>query len=726
MRRLTPIAFPDLLRRMKREVEICQAIFDLPARNWFSPAGECDFSARHFSHRASAPVGPAAGPQTQLAQNIVLSWLAGARILELKTVQENDRLEIPRPCIHIPNVGYNIEWSQELAVPESLLEYAKAIYLIEILKYTSAFGAFPSDIQTSSDAVFDISVGYDLQGIRSEKVTWFLRSIQQPARYFDELRRELSADYRQFLDLKLPPAISDCVTLSTFHGCPAHQIEAMVRYLLEELRLNVIVKFNPTLLGYETACQILIDRLGYSHLKLCPEAFERDLQYEEALEIMQRLNSVARECGLGVGAKFTNTLIVANNPAFFPTQPDPYMYLSGQPLHVMAMNLMQRFREDLGFEIPVSFSAGIDHQNFPAAVACGMVPVTTCTDLLRQGGYARLPRYLGSLAEEMRRSKVTTRENYVLSSWGHGAEAVRQALLSTNGGLQIWEREGARLTAIAKERPDELSRALRETALLAGFDSEAILLQATRIAGRLNGREIVPRLASEPRYHARSNQKEPHHINRELGLYDCINCDLCVSACPNDAIFVYEAVPCEAPTERLRLVPGKPLMRAPGEGYVIRKAHQLAIVETLCNECSNCEVYCPQQGAPDKLKEHVFIALEDFWAAAPREGFCRRDNVLYARLGSTEWIFSPNPEGTHATVRGDGFRLIVQLDPLEIQEVSRSGSEELIFDSSLLWRMKTVWESIFESTKPNAVNPDPVIHGNAKPRQYTASVEGHT
>ena len=143
MTTLAPIPFPDLVRRMRAEAARAEAIFDLPRKKWFAPgegrAGH-DFSAVHFGRRASTPVGPAAGPHTQLAQNIVLAWLAGSRILELKTVQVNDRLEIPRPCIHAPNVGYNVEWSQELTVAESLREYAKAAYLIEILKATGAFG----------------------------------------------------------------------------------------------------------------------------------------------------------------------------------------------------------------------------------------------------------------------------------------------------------------------------------------------------------------------------------------------------------------------------------------------------------------------------------------------------------------------------------------------------------------------------------------------------------
>ena len=70
------------------------------------------------------------------------------------------------------------------------------------------------------------------------------------------------------------------------------------------------------------------------------------------------------------------------------------MYLSGPPLHVLAMNLVARFRREFGASIPISFSAGIDQKNFPDAVALGLVPVTVCSDLLKTGGYGRAPRLL--------------------------------------------------------------------------------------------------------------------------------------------------------------------------------------------------------------------------------------------------------------------------------------------------------------------------------------------
>ena len=122
--------------------------------------------------RAANPIGPAAGPHTQLAQNIALGWLAGARIFELKTVQINDRLTLSRPCIDMATVGYNTEWSQELRLEESLREYVKASMLIEILGAWGLVGMKAERPQArgerglgSPDAfVFDISVGYDLEG----------------------------------------------------------------------------------------------------------------------------------------------------------------------------------------------------------------------------------------------------------------------------------------------------------------------------------------------------------------------------------------------------------------------------------------------------------------------------------------------------------------------------------------------------------------------------------
>ena len=86
-----------------------------------------------FGRYLATPVGPSAGPHTQLSQNIVSAFLCGGRFIELKTVQVKDDLVIPRPCIDMTDEGYNVEWSQELTLEESAHEYVVAWALLHLL-----------------------------------------------------------------------------------------------------------------------------------------------------------------------------------------------------------------------------------------------------------------------------------------------------------------------------------------------------------------------------------------------------------------------------------------------------------------------------------------------------------------------------------------------------------------------------------------------------------------
>ena len=84
------------------------------------------------------------------------------------------------------------------------------------------------------------------------------------------------------------------VTLSTMHGCPPHEIEAICRYMLEEKGLNTFVKLNPTLLGYARVREIL-DVCGFGYIGLKEESFDHDLKLTQALEMLERLMALAKE-----------------------------------------------------------------------------------------------------------------------------------------------------------------------------------------------------------------------------------------------------------------------------------------------------------------------------------------------------------------------------------------------------------------------------------------------
>jgi putative selenate reductase len=593
---LVPQHVSVLLARLLHEHESGGPIFGLPREGFWSGHEGLDLSVPFHGRRAANGVGPAAGPHTQLALNLVVSWLAGSRILELKTVQINDRLEIPRPCIDAANIGFNVEWSQELRLEESLDEYVSGWFLIHVLQHLNPMGASADCMDTT----FDLSVGYDLAGIQSDAIASWIDSVLDASDRIAKLRDELPPALKAAVaDVEVPGQISRTVTLSTFHGCPADEIEGIVEHLYERHGVDVIVKLNPTLLGYERVDELLRERMGYTHIELDREAFEKDLQWEQAMAMFERLGTSAAARGLGLGAKFTNTLVVKNHKTFFPN--DPVMYLSGQPLHVLAMTLANRFVQatDGRYGAP-SFSAGVDAKNFFEAAACGMVPVTTCTDLLRPGGYTRLPKFLDKLAQEMGKLGAATTPEYILLRAGQSKDAAHDA-------AAVWKAAQANLAAYAE------------------------------------------RVANDPRYSAAKNAKEPRKVGSPLALFDCLSCNKCVPVCPQQANFVLAIGAMELDTADL-VVAGGAVEQRPAR-FETAKVEQWACYSDFCNECGNCDVFCPEDGGPYRVKPRFFSTPASFDASAPGDAFLVEEGRVLARL---EGVVHELSESGEQAVFSDG------------------------------------------------------------------------
>ena len=65
----------------------------------FSPSADNPFRTESYGKLLETPIGVAAGPHTQMSQNIIAAWLTGSRYIELKTVQTLDELDVAKPCI---------------------------------------------------------------------------------------------------------------------------------------------------------------------------------------------------------------------------------------------------------------------------------------------------------------------------------------------------------------------------------------------------------------------------------------------------------------------------------------------------------------------------------------------------------------------------------------------------------------------------------------------------
>ncbi len=486
---LTPMSLAQLLGRIDHEWTTRQKIFDLPSARIWKPDPDVDLGFEFLGRPCATPVGPAAGPHSQLAENIVLAWLGGSRLFELKTVQVLDDLVINRPCIDMQTIGYNIEWSQELTVPQSLTEYVKASMLVEILtRWEPLEGHLRNDAGDGPGPhVFDMSVGYDLEGISGDKVASFIRGMHDARDEVERLRPEIAGvpAFAHLADLDFTTHIANTLTLSTFHGCPPEEIESITKHLIDVHDLDVIVKLNPTLLGYDEVSRIVHDELGYTDVSIPESAFEADLQFDRGIELIEELNDYAHEHGRRFGIKLTNTLVVDNTKGWMP---DETMYLSGPPLHVLAMSLLERLATALphrlaipGHDGPVmvSFSAGITKDNLPDALATGVNPTTICSDLLKPGGYGRLAPMLKALAAAIKGDGYPS-----LASW-----------------------------------KDEQQVDAEE----AGFATTC-----ERHVAYIRGDGIGP-------YHIDGNSKLPREVDHDLQMFECVACNFCVTVCPNDA-----------------------------------------------------------------------------------------------------------------------------------------------------------------------------------------------
>ena len=343
-----------------------------------------------FGRKLEGQIGPAAGPNTQLAQNIVASYYGGARFFELKTVQKMDGRElaacVAKPCITAEDECYNCEWSTELEVPQAYSEYVKAWFACKVM-------AKEYDLGDPDAFQFNISVGYDLEGIKLPKVDRFINEMKdaEDTEIFKECKAWLLANLNRFKKVTkedveaIQSEIINSVTVSTLHGCPPSEIEAIASYLIQEKHLHTFVKCNPTLLGYEKARAIL-DEMGYDYIAFTDFHFKDDLQYSDAVPMLQRLQDLAKSLNLNFGVKITNTFPVDVKNNELPSQE---MYMSGKSLFALSMSVAEMLTRDFNGTLRISFSGGADYFNIERIVEAGIWPVTMATTLLKTGGYLR-------------------------------------------------------------------------------------------------------------------------------------------------------------------------------------------------------------------------------------------------------------------------------------------------------------------------------------------------
>lgn len=391
---MVQIPFHKIMERVMFEKEKYNTVFGVS--NLYTHDGSKDLSL--FSEKLENPFGPAAGPHTQLAQNLVAAYVGGSRFFELKTVQilDGHDLHVEKPCIRADDECYNVEWSTELYVHQALEEYIKGWYAIKLIAKEYGFG-------DPEKFIFNMSVGYNLEGIKSKKIDDFIEGLKDASntKTWKECEEWALAHVNEFKNIdeeyikSISSKICNSITLSTMHGCPSNEIESIITHLLTEKKINTYLKCNPTLLGYDFVRKTM-DEMGYDYITFEKEGFEHDLQYADAVSLIRKMQELGKANNLAFGVKLSNTfhVKVKNNEL-----PGEDMYMSGKALYPLTINLAAKLSKDFDGKLAMSFSGGADANNIQNIFKTGIWPITVATILLRPTGY-NVTKRLATLLDE--------------------------------------------------------------------------------------------------------------------------------------------------------------------------------------------------------------------------------------------------------------------------------------------------------------------------------------
>ena len=413
---MVPMSFDKLINQCLTEYRTKKSLFDVKA----IVTADTEKNMEFYGRGLESPLGVAAGPHTQLAQNIVACYAGGARFIELKTVQVmyGEELGIQKPCIRANDEGYSVEWSSELYALDAMNEYIRAWFATKIVAKEFGLGN-PDAFQ------FNMSVGYNLEGIKTPAVDGFLNGLNDASttKVFQECKQYLLDNLHLFENVdadfinSIPAHVCNTITLSTMHGCPADEIEKIAAYLIEEKGFNTFIKCNPTLLGYDYVRKIM-DDMGYDYLSIDKHQFEIDLKFDQAVKMINNLIALAKIKGVKFGVKLCNTMPVDIKHKELPGNT---MYMSGKSLYPLAISLAKILGEAIGEGLEISFSGGADKNNIDEIFEAGIYPITVCTTLLQPMGYEKLAK----LYEQLHAIEYPTARKLNLAKINELVEKVR-------------------------------------------------------------------------------------------------------------------------------------------------------------------------------------------------------------------------------------------------------------------------------------------------------------
>jgi putative selenate reductase len=217
-----------------------------------------------------------------------------------------------------------------------------------------------------------------------------------------------------------------------------------------------------------------------------------------------------------------------------------------------------------------------------------------------------------------------------------------------------------------------------------------------------NTNRYVDGLTADPRYALARNDTAPRKIGSMLELFDCITCDKCIPVCPNDANFVLPIPPGAIPVLTAQWH-GEDWIFERGGTMELGQKHQIATFADFCNECGNCDVFCPEDGGPYIMKPRFFGSQEALDRYPDHDGFVvdvlGKAVRVVARIDGVPLVL--DVEGSLLAFRGPGFAVRFDVDDPEGSLVGNAEADVPITQALIMFHVQ---RGVLDDTRTNHVN----------------------
>ena len=139
-------------------------------------------------------------------------------------------------------------------------------------------------------------------------------------------------------------------------------------------------------------------------------------------------------------------------------------------------------------------------------------------------------------------------------------------------------------------------------------------------------------------------------LNRDEAIAEasrCLLCDdvcnICVGVCPNFSNVTFEAAPEKIPIYKLERR-GTEVINIIDGYFTVNQKPQIFNIGDFCNECGNCNTFCPTSDAPYLTKPKFYLT---------EESFTNEDDCYY--LNDNILIYKNNVQSHKVIIENDSY-----------------------------------------------------------------------